>query len=109
LGLAALALLFVPQAVVVDEEGLIHAILNNFEFMVRRPAAYLSGVLLGTVLLAVLQLVDAGLAHAFEGGHLVGLLVTILFVVPFLEIVKTYLYMGKFGVLAGHENRALHR
>lgn len=107
--LVALLLFFVPQAVVVDEEGLLHALLNNFEFLFRKPVSFVSAVLLGLALVSVLQVLDAGLANSVDGGHLAGLVIAILFVLPFLEIVKTYLYMGKFGVLAGHEKRARGR
>lgn len=109
ISILALSLFFVPQAVVVDEEGLIHALLNNFEFLIRKPVSFASAIVLGLVLVAVLQVVDAGLANSVEGGHLAGLVLGVLFVLPFLEIVKTYLYMGKFGVLAGHEKRVLGR
>ncbi len=109
LAILSIAFLFVPQAIVVDEEGLLHAVLNNFEFWIRSPVHAVGVVVLGLLLVTVLQILDAGIASAVAGGHVAGLVLAVFFVVPFLEVVKTYLYMGKFGVLRGHEERVMGR
>ena len=95
----SLLLLFVPQSIVVDEEDVLHAILNGMEFISKNPKAFLQVVVVGTVLLAVVALVgEAFDAFSVFGAH-VSLLLTLVFVLPFLESMKTYLYMMKFELI----------
>ncbi len=101
--LVAVALLFVPQAIVVDEEGLLHAVHNNFEFIAGNKRSTLTIVVVGALLLAVLQLIEFAVDQVALVGALVSLFIALVFVLPFLEIMKTYLYMLKFDLIKEHE------
>ena len=96
-------LLFVPQAVVVDEEGLRHAVLANFEFLSKHPKSFAMVAIIGAVLLALLQLLEFGLSQLTLLAPYVSLLIALVFVLPFLEIMKTYLYMMRFELIKEHE------
>ena len=96
-------LLFVPQAIVIDEEGLRHALVNNFEFLSKNKRASLTVIVVGAFLLALLQLVEFAIDQFVLVGSLVSLLIALVFILPFLEIMKTYLYMLKFDLIKEHE------
>jgi len=96
-------LMFVPQAVVVDEEGLRHALLTNFEFLASHPKSFVTATVIGAVLVALLQLFEFGLAHLTLFAPYVSMLVGLVFILPFVEILKTYQYMMRFELIKEHE------
>ena len=96
-------LLFVPQAVVIDEEGLRHALLTNFEFLLKHPRSFATVTVIGMVLLALLQLLEFGLAQLTLFAPYVSLFLGLVVILPFLEIMKTYLYMMRFDLIKEHE------
>lgn len=96
--------IFVPQAIVIEEESLLHGLQTNFDFIMKNPRSLLLVLAVGALLLAVLQFVEFGIDRAFLLGNYVSLLVVMLFIQPFLEIFKTYLYMvNKFDLIREHE------
>jgi len=96
-------LLFVPQAVVVDEEGLKHALLTNFEFLSKHPGSFLRVAVIGAVLLALLQILEFAMAQFTMLAPYVSLFIALVFILPFLEIMKTYQYMMRFDLIKEHE------
>lgn len=101
--LVSFALLFVPQAVVVEEEGLKHAILTNFEFLFKKPRAFLTVAVVGAVFLALLQILEFAIAQFTLFAPYISLLISLVFILPFVEIMKTYLYMMRFDLIKHHE------
>jgi len=99
--LISLFLFFVPQAIVVDEEYIGHAIANNLEFIRSNPKALLQVLVVGCVLLAAASVVGEAFDVFFVGSY-ASLLLTMVFVLPFVEIMKTYLYMLKFDLIRSH-------
>jgi hypothetical protein len=99
----SLLLMFVPQAVVVDEEGLRHALSSNFEFLSHSPRPFAITAVVGAALLAVLQLVEFALAQFTLLAPYVSLLIALVFIFPFLEVMKTYQYMMRFDLIKQHE------
>ncbi|MCX6799142.1 MAG: hypothetical protein NTW59_03540 [Candidatus Diapherotrites archaeon] len=101
--LATLAFLFVPQAVVIEEEGLRHALLSNFEFLASHPRSFAIVTIVGCVLLAILQFVEFAVDQMALIGSFVSLLLLLVLVLPFVEVMKTYLYMMRFDLIKEHE------
>jgi len=96
-------LMFVPQAIVVDEEGLRHALLSNFEFLFSSPRSFLIALVVGAVLLGLLQLLEFAVAQATLLAPYISIFLGLVFILPFLEIMKTYLYMMRFDLIKEHE------
>lgn len=101
--LLSFVLLFVPQAIVVDEEGLRHALLSNFEFLMQQPIAFLQVTVIGIILLALVQLLEFALIQFTMLAPYVSLLLVLVLVQPFIEIMKTYQYMMRFELIKEHE------
>ena len=99
----SLLLMFVPQAVVVEEEGLRHALSSNFEFLFKTPKSFATIAIVGAIFLSLLQLFEFVLAQFTMYAPYISLLITLVFIFPFLEIMKTYLYMMKFDLIKHHE------
>ena len=96
-------LMFVPQAVVVEEEGLRHAVSTNFEFLRHHPKSFFLVFVIGALMLAVLQLVEFGLSYFSLLASYLSLFLNLVFVLPIVEIMKTYLYMMRFDIIKQHE------
>jgi len=101
--LVSFLLLFVPQAVVVDEEGLKHALSSNFEFLAHYPKAFVTVLVVGGVLVALLQILEFELSFLTMFSPYISILISLVFVVPFLETMKTYQYMMRFDLIKHHE------
>ncbi len=95
----SLLFLFVPQSVVVDEYRLSHAVQNSTEFLLRNPLTVLKIVFMSFVFLLILPLIEFVFDFVFLLGNYVSLVVCLFVLVPFIEIVKTRLYMKKFGLV----------
>jgi hypothetical protein len=99
--------LFVSQAIVVDELSVRSSISNNLDFVQQHPVHVLFVLVLVTILLAVLNGVEFALDHGFLLGNYVSLIISLVFVLPFVEIVKTYLYMTeKFDLIGQQEKQS---
>ncbi|MEK7540335.1 MAG: hypothetical protein AAB558_03745 [Patescibacteria group bacterium] len=97
---AALGLLmFLPQSIVVDEESMSSSLQNGFEFSAKHKKTtflvFLS-TFLAVLLLSVFEFV---LNVFFLPGEFLSLLIVALFLVPFIEVVKTIYYMEKMGLV----------
>jgi len=101
--LVSFVLQFVPQAVVVDEEGLRHALLSNFDFLAQQPVVFLKVAVIGAVLLALVQLLEFALIQVTMLAPYISLLLVLVLVQPFIEIMKTYQYMMRFELIKEHE------
>jgi hypothetical protein len=97
--IVSLALVFVPQAIVIDETNIKEGVQNNFAFIGKNPGAFVLVVVTAMVLLALMPLVEFAADNLFYAGRFVALIVTLLFVVPFLEIIKSHEYMERFELV----------
>jgi len=100
---ASFLLMFVPQAVVIDEEGLRHALSSNFDFLFHSPRSFAIIAIVGVALLALLQLVEFALAQFTLLSPYISLLIALVFIFPFLEVMKTYMYLMRFDLIKHHE------
>ena len=90
---------FVPQSIVIDETGVNYAIANNFEFIQKKPMQLLTVLLTGILLTFVLVFVEFLLDSTLLIGNFISLLVFMVFVIPFLEVLKSKIYMDKFELV----------
>ncbi|MBI5226723.1 hypothetical protein HY994_05855 [Candidatus Micrarchaeota archaeon] len=91
------AILFVPQAIAVDDATVPQAINRSISFATHKPK-YFVLFLLGGALLLVLN--DALFLTVMPNqARLASLLVTAFLIVPFLEVVKTQIYLSKYTLI----------
>lgn len=99
----ALATLFVPQAIVVDECSLKESLRNNQEFISKNFRQFFAVLVVGAILLALALLIEFALDSFYLIGRFVSLFLVLVFVLPFVEVMKTYLYMHKFDLIRSSE------
>lgn len=109
----AVAFLFVPQAIVIDEESLGSSVTWNFEFMRTHPGAVFHVLATGFILMFAMPLIEYAVDMLTLSlnivpltGNFVTLFLTLVFVVPYLEVLKTEFYMHKFE-LVKHSHRTI--
>jgi len=100
--IVSLFFLFLPQAIVVDEDSITHCIANNLEFMSKNILPVIKIIVVSMVLIAVIALAEYALDVVALIGRYISLIILLVFVVPFIEVMKTRLYMTKF-TLIGHK------
>ncbi|MEK6957462.1 MAG: hypothetical protein AABW99_00570 [archaeon] len=94
--------LFLPQTIVVDEESLGSSIFRNWDFISKNMFSFVQVLALGVVSLFLLQLIEFALDYFFFVGSFVSLLIGVVFLVPFIEVVKTQIYMHRFGLIKSY-------
>jgi len=103
----SLLFLFLPQSIVIDEEGVRASILSNLDFMGKNISAAIIALITGFVAVFILILLQFVLDSFFAIGAYVSLLLSLIFLIPFLEILKTELYMRKFTLITGSRKMEL--
>lgn len=104
--------MFVPQAIVIDEVPLEKALSESVIFVKKNPVIALKVVFLMAALLLLAGLIEFVLdtialtgifgplvASEFIVGQIISIAITSIFVVPFIEILKTFFYMLKFDLI----------
>lgn len=98
--------LFVPQAIVVDEVGVMDAVRESLDFISKNVHSFFTVIVVGSALLAVILLLEFALDFLmlrFLPGRFVSVFLMFVFLVPFLEVLKTYLYMFKYDLVKKSE------
>lgn len=96
------AFMFMPQAIVIDERPLIESVEENFYFINKNPRSFALAFVAGLVFVTLLPLIEYALDLMTPGlfiGRFVSLFLFLVFVIPFHETLKTYLYMLKFDLI----------
>ena len=96
-------LVFVPQSLVIDEKPIWESIKNNWYVIGKHPQDFLLVVVLATVMVGVLPLVEALIDSFVYAGRYITVLLMFVVVIPFIEILKTILYMNRFELVRGTE------
>ncbi len=105
--IAASVLMFVPQALVVDETHIMNAVKESFDFFTKNFNKTVLVLFSGAVILAVIGIIEYFLdltAIEFFGGRFISLILVLVFAIPFIETLKTYLYMLKINLIKGFES-----
>ncbi len=100
--LLSTSFLFLPQAIVIDEESLFSSILTNWEYILKNPGSFLVVIAFGAVSILGLQVIEFALDYFLFAGNFVSLLVALVFLVPYTEALKTYIYMNRFGIMQSY-------
>lgn len=100
--LVSVSFLFLPQTIVIDEESLFSSMLTSLEFIVKNPGSFFLVLVFGIVGIVALQIVEFVLDYFFVLGNFVTLLFVLVVLVPFLEALKTYVYMNRFGIIQSY-------
>ncbi|MDO8427736.1 MAG: hypothetical protein Q7S92_00815 [Candidatus Diapherotrites archaeon] len=98
--------LFMPQIIVIEELPIFEALAESLDFTKRNWRFTGMILVLGSILLAILLFIEFAIDTAFPSlfaGRIVSLLLALLFVIPFLESLKTYFYMMKYGIIRSIE------
>lgn len=114
--IAMVFLMFVPQVVVVDELPVSIAMRESISFVRRNWKETIQVLVVGSALLLFVGLFEYlmdlfflnvvaidFLASEFIVGESIGIVITLVFIVPFIEILKTFCYMLKFDLIRKHE------
>ncbi len=91
--------LFLPQSIVIDEESLFSSIQNNLEFSRKNPRRVFAVFFSSLVFFYFVVLLEFVLNYFFVPGEFVSMLIVVLFIIPFMEVLKTVYYMEKFGLV----------
>ncbi|HLC78868.1 MAG TPA: hypothetical protein VJG83_00420 [archaeon] len=100
--------LFLPQTIVVDEEGLGASILTNWEFIAKNVPSFVFLLLFGIFSVFVVVVFEFAVDYFFAFGSFISLLFSLVVLVPFLEVLKTMIYMKRFSIIERYENQASH-
>ena len=92
-------LTFVPQSIVVDEKGLLKAVYHNFEFILENIPAFFLVIAVSAAILLAVPIAELWFDQYNYIGSMISILIVLLFAVPFIETLKTQLYMLKFGMV----------
>ena len=101
--------LFLPQAIVVDEEGLGASVLSCLDFTFKNFGAFLLVMASGILALFALQAIEFLVDYFLLAGSHLSLLVALIVLVPFFEALKTQIYMERFSLIRGYEALASRR
>ena len=97
--LAAALLSFVPQSIVIDELSWMDAVPQSLHFFFSRIGVALFVLAVGVVLIAVLPFVELFFDQYAFIGRFVSLVLLLVFVLPFLETLKTVAYLSKYDLI----------
>jgi len=96
--------LFLAQTIVVDEESLSSSVLSNWDFILKNFPDFILVIVIGAVSIFVLQLLEFVIDYFLLVGNFFSLLIALIFLVPFLEVLKTRIYMGRFELIKSYHS-----
>ncbi len=99
----SLALVFVPQSLVIDEKPIFESIRTNLYVILSHPLDFILVVVVSTVLVGLLPLIEFIVDRFIPIGRFVSIILMFIAVIPVIEILKTILYMRRFELVRGHE------
>src|SRR3989338_805882 len=108
--LFSVALMFVPQAIVIDEQDLPTSIERGIEFEAKHKKDLATVLATGFGLTMALVGVEFVVDYYFFVGRYSALVLSLLFVMPFFEVLKSILYLRKFELVrrAYHAHKPRH-
>lgn len=97
--LASILVLFAPQAIVIDDLSVRHAIEMSAKIISRRFPYFVFFLLFAAFLVLVNSWVFLKLESFFLGARYLALVTNSLLVLPFLEVLKVQVYLSKYTIL----------
>ncbi len=99
---ASLLVVFAPQAIVIDNQQAKHVPAISLSLALKKLPLFLVYTAAAVVLLLVIGYLSVSLISLFgssETAKLVGVVINALIVLPFLEVLKTQVYLSKYSLL----------
>ncbi len=97
--LITLAIIYVPQAIVVDDLGLTNAVYMSIGVIFRRYSYFLALIAIACGLILLNTQLFLELSRIVPPARYVAVLVNALVILPFLEVLKVEIYLSKYTVL----------
>ena len=91
--------LFAPQAVVIEEASLSHAVVKSISLIQRKFGFFLLFLLVAAVLFLVNSWIFLELGKIWWFARFLSLVTQSLLILPFLEVLKTQIYLSKYALL----------
>lgn len=98
---AALLVIFAPQAVVMDNQNAVHIPKISLSIMTRKFPLFLSYIVIALVLMLVVTQLCLWLAPSLGAinAQLLAVAINAVLIVPFLEVLKSQIYLSKYTLL----------
>jgi len=90
---------FVPQAIIIDERSIGESLAKNFDFIISRFPTFIVVILIACILLSFIPLIEFAFDFVYFTGKYISIIFTLIFLIPFIEILKTKAYINKFDLL----------
>lgn len=97
--LASVAVLFAPQAIVIDDLSVKHSLSASYNIISRKFGFFMFFIIFAGVVLLLNAWVFMQLTQFFLYSRFIGLVVNAVLIVPFLEVLKTQIYLSKYTIL----------
>lgn len=93
------AVLFAPQAVVLEETKLTHSVGRSVSLIKRKFGLFVAFVVLAALLILVNTWIFLEFTSIFPLARFLSLVVQSFFILPFLEVLKVQIYLSKYTIL----------
>ena len=99
--LISLLVMYAPQSIVLDEVPVAESIKQSISFWVKNFSTSVLIVVLSSIILFILVCIEwlFGLAGWSQAGSIVSLVLVLLFLVPFVEQIKSYAFVLKYALI----------
>ena len=100
--LISLLILFAPQVVVIDGQNAQHAISMSSKILLGKFKHFLGFLIIALFLLSVNSLICITIGNTlgeYQAAALVSVVINAIFIVPFLEVLKSQIYLSKYTLL----------
>ncbi len=97
--LISLVILFAPQAIVIDDLSITHALYMSISIIFRRFTYFLAFMAIASFLILLNTQIFMGMESAIPFSRYLAVLVNALIILPFLEVMKVQIYLSKYPVL----------
>jgi len=95
LGIASLLFFFIPPAVVIDERNSIHALYSSIKLLTKKPLLVFGWIIIALLLISITELIS-NFIFGLTFGPYITMLINCLFILPFLIILQSHIYMEKY-------------
>lgn len=95
----SIAAIFTPQAVVIDDLGIMHSFKMSVSMVFRRLPYFLYFLAIASFLILLNGFVFLQLDAVLPFSRFIAVLVNALFILPFLEVLKVQIYLSKYTIL----------
>ncbi|MFH1750601.1 MAG: hypothetical protein ABH863_02895 [Candidatus Micrarchaeota archaeon] len=97
--LISIVILFVPQALVIDDLSITNAIYMSISIILRRFTYFLAFLFIASFMIILNTAVFIELSAAVPFARYLAVLVNAILILPFLEVMKVQIYLSKYPVL----------